>query len=197
MRRSMLRLLVPFIVLSGLILTILSIIGLINSLSSSHPTDAATRGFFELMLLSVGYLGVLVVIPGILVRWFWTERPLASSRAMIEQQRAQNSAIWFELKLIACLAALAILGFVASYIASRSVFTSVQEQRLGSGETAQVITAIGGLGLAIGTSIAAVIKAYALLIRARADFIRAKLSLPPAEDAATRARRQIPGSGNG
>lgn len=57
----------------------------------------------------------------------------------------------------------------------------MQQSRFNPAETAQVITAIGGFGLAVCTSIAAIIKAYALLLRARADVIRAKSSLKPSE----------------
>jgi hypothetical protein len=76
---------------------------------------------------------------------------------------------------------LSFFAFIISYNATGVVLGSVQHQRFGPSETAQVITAVGGLGLAIGTSIAAIIKAYALLIRARADFTRAKMELPSSE----------------
>jgi hypothetical protein len=115
------------------------------------------------------------------------------SRIWDERERdiVQDSNISFEQRLIACLAVLAILGFAVSYFAARSIFASVQEQRFSPAETAQVITAVGGMGLAIGTSIAAVIKAYALLVRARADFIRAKFNLPSGKDVDVARRHQV------
>lgn len=98
-----------------------------------------------------------------------------------------------ELGLIGLLLVLAAVGFVASYLATQGVLESVHQHRFGPSETAQTITAVGGLGLAVGTSIAAIIKAYALLIRARADFIRAKMNLPPEGDSTTMADHQLSG----
>ena len=89
--------------------------------------------------------------------------------------------IQLEIHLIDCLIVLASAAYLVSYFSSRIIFNSMQQQRFGPAETAQVITAIGGLGLAVGTSIAAIIKAYALLLRARADVIRARSSLVPGE----------------
>ena len=184
--------------ISGVFVLLGAVIGGIIPLLTDRALSITSRNVWEWALLSVGLLCISVVIPGVLVRTIWAVPFRRSQQVPIDQQlaidEARASAMRFELKLIACLAVLAVLAFAASYVASRSVFASVQEQRFGPAETAQVITAVGGLGLAIGTSIAAIIKAYALLIRARADFIRAKLNLPPGADAEATAPRQISSS---
>jgi hypothetical protein len=178
------------IILVIIIIILVTIVG-IEQVLLNPSQRVGSRGLWELTLLSIGYLGALVITPGVIITAF-RSGPIRlssglphrqASAYLKESERNQDRLIWFELRLVTCLAVLAILGFVASYVASRSVFTSMRDQRFGPAETAQVITAIGGLGLAIGTSIAAVIKAYALLVRARADYVRAQLRLPSSKDA--------------
>jgi MFS family permease len=145
------------------------------------------------LIFGLSFLGLFVGLPGIIVISWATRRFRPSSPNMLVWREARAVLVRWELSLIACLVILALAGFAVSYFASRSVFVSLQEQKFSPAETAQVITAAGGLGLAIDTSIAAIIKAYALLIRARADFIRAKFNLPPGEDVGGRADRQLSG----
>ncbi|MBP2053190.1 adenosylcobinamide amidohydrolase [Streptomyces griseochromogenes] len=85
---------------------------------------------------------------------------------------------------VAGLFALAVVGYVISAFATRSVLESIQHGQFSPSDTAQIITAIGGLTTAVGLSIAAVLKALALLVHARADMVRARESLPPGEGAA-------------
>ncbi|MGW1761541.1 hypothetical protein [Streptomyces mirabilis] len=73
------------------------------------------------------------------------------------------------------------VAYAAAYLTGRPVLDSIQSNQLGPSETAQVITAIGALGSAIGLSAAAVIKAVALLIHARADMERARSGQPRSE----------------
>lgn len=79
-----------------------------------------------------------------------------------------------EVRLAGWLLVLAAAALLSSYLATRSVLSSVQANRFGPAETAQVITAAGGLWLAVGTGIAGIVKAYALLVRTRADLIHAR-----------------------
>ena len=143
------------------------------------------------LILGVAVVGLLIIIPIALAFISPNRRGLHELR----QLQWADFRAWtrrMELWFIGFLLVLAAAAFVAAYFATHAVLESVQQQRLGPNETAQVITAVGGLGLAIGTSIAAIIKAYALLMRARADVIRAKMNLPPAEESATMPNRQLP-----
>ncbi|MFD5573507.1 NACHT domain-containing protein [Streptomyces cadmiisoli] len=71
----------------------------------------------------------------------------------------------------------AVAWFVAR-LAGGPLLDGSLENRLGPSETAQVITAVGALGTAVGMSAAAIIKAVALLIHARADMERARTGRP-------------------
>lgn len=75
----------------------------------------------------------------------------------------------------------AAVTYLLAYLAGRSVLDTIQSDQLGPSETAQVIAAIGALGSAIGMSTAAIIKAVALLIHARADMERARSGQPPSQ----------------
>ncbi|OEU95120.1 hypothetical protein DB35_03820 [Streptomyces abyssalis] len=79
---------------------------------------------------------------------------------------------------------LAGLGYAVAFSATRGVLESVAHDRFNPSDTAQLITAVGGLTTAVGLSIAAVIKAVALLVHSRADMLRARAGLPPGESAA-------------
>jgi hypothetical protein len=156
-----------------------------GSVYRDHPWTAV--GWLTLGLV---FAWLLLVMPSRLVVGSWAESleetfsrfregnslsdALAASYGRLRNARA-------ELYLIGCLITLTAAGYLLSYLPSREVFYSLQQQRFGPAETAQVITALGGLGLAFGTGIASIIKAYALLLRARADVIRAKANLAPDE----------------
>ncbi|MFH8977140.1 hypothetical protein [Streptomyces sp. NPDC017890] len=73
------------------------------------------------------------------------------------------------------------MAYLVAYLAGRPVLDSIQSDQLGPSETVQVIAAIGALGSAIGMSTAAVSKAVALLIHARADMERARSGQPRSE----------------
>jgi formate-dependent nitrite reductase membrane component NrfD len=152
-----------------------------NPARSSHSNTSAGPPDFWWLILGIAVIGLLVIIPVMLV-FRQTgrgrlDRSSMSFREMYEWKLRDLSRqnIRMELWIVVFLLVLAYAAFSASYFASHAVLESVREQRFGPNETAQVITAIGGVGLAIGTSIAAIIKAYALLIRARADFMRAQM----------------------
>jgi hypothetical protein len=177
--------------------------------SSSPPSHGSVHAaasasafpiFFWLGPLIVAIV-LLVIVPTAFVSFAWQAIPLpraTESQAQWLANRIQDSArrsvMRFEAVLIAVLLVLAIAGFAESYYALRSVLTSVQAQRFGPSETAQVIASIGGLGIAIGSAIAGVIKAYALLVHARADFVRAKNELSADGNSAEAERRQLSSS---
>jgi len=115
---------------------------------------------------------------GLLITWCVMVLP---SCIIAERLYPQPANLKLEVYLLGWLIILAGAGYLLSYISCQVIFDSVSRQKFGPTETTQVITAISGLGLAIGTSIAAIIKAYALLLRARADVMRARASLVSGE----------------
>lgn len=98
-----------------------------------------------------------------------------------QRQRVRRAVRRAEASAVAGLFALAVTGYVIAGFATRNVLDSLQRQQFDPSDTAQLITAIGGLTTAVGLSIAGVVKAFALLVHARADMVRARQSLPPAE----------------
>ncbi|MEU6992016.1 pentapeptide repeat-containing protein [Streptomyces sp. NPDC046465] len=86
--------------------------------------------------------------------------------------------------LIAALAALSILAFFLTHEITAGILDVHAGLQFEPSETGQIITAVSGMVLAIGTGGAAVVKAIALLIHARADIMRARAGLPPAEGTA-------------
>lgn len=147
----------------------------------------------------IGILALSAAVLGLFALRIWDPSRLhASSKDRAVEvpasDRFRTQMIRLDFYLIAYLIVLAVASFVMSYLASRAVLVSVSENKFGPSETAQVITAAGGLGLAIGSSIAAIIKAYALLIRARADFLRAKWNLPSDKEFKEMSNRELPGS---
>ncbi len=95
--------------------------------------------------------------------------------------RARKAAKRTEASAVAVLFVLAAAGYVIAAMATGSVVESIQQDRFSPSDTAQVITAIGGLATAVGVSVAGILKALALLVHARADMVRARVSLPPVE----------------
>ena len=91
------------------------------------------------------------------------------------QRGVRRAQLWAVLGLLV----LAVAGYGVAFAAVRGVLDSVAHDRFGPSDTAQVITAVGGLTTAVGVSVAAVIKAVALLIHSRADMLRARAGLPP------------------
>ncbi|MEU5363878.1 NACHT domain-containing protein [Streptomyces sp. NPDC005925] len=82
------------------------------------------------------------------------------------------------LRSLALRSALAVAAYAVAHVTGRPLLDHPPSSGLEPSETAQVITAVGALGTAIGMSAAAVIKAVALLIHARADMHRARTGLP-------------------
>ncbi|MFB7899977.1 hypothetical protein ACFC1B_27045 [Streptomyces xiamenensis] len=80
------------------------------------------------------------------------------------------------------LMSLAVVGYLVAYYATHGLMERVPSQGFQPADTAQVITAVSALATSIGIGIAAIVKAYALLVQARADMIRAKASLPPVDE---------------
>ncbi|GAA2772292.1 hypothetical protein GCM10010493_82180 [Streptomyces lavendulae subsp. grasserius] len=109
------------------------------------------------------------------------ERETRQREQIAELWRVRRAAMRAEALFVAVLFALAAVGYVISVVATGAVMESVQQDRFSPSDTAQVITAVGGLATAVGLSIAGVLKALALLVHARADMVRARASLPPAE----------------
>lgn len=97
---------------------------------------------------------------------------LAAAKEKIDQL----DDIQAEIFLVGFLISLAGAAYLVSYLSTHEI---LEQQRFAPTETAQVITATSGLAVAIGTSIAAIMKAYALLLRARADVIRARKEKDP------------------
>ncbi|WP_129796610.1 NACHT domain-containing protein [Streptomyces sp. F001] len=83
-----------------------------------------------------------------------------------------------EIQRVALWATAAATAWLMAYLAGRPVLEAPAGDRLDPSETAQVITAVGALGTALGMSAAAIIKAVALLIHARADMERARTGRP-------------------
>lgn len=80
--------------------------------------------------------------------------------------------------LIGILAELSILSFYVTYKTTAGILDVHGGVQFEPSETGQILTAVGGMVLAIGTGCAAVVKAIALLLHARADILRARASLP-------------------
>jgi hypothetical protein len=97
--------------------------------------------------------------------------------------RSSQGIRFTEFRTVVWLVLLSSVLYLIAYLALRPILTNVQHGSFAPTETAQIITAAGGVGLAIGTSIAAVVKSFALLLHARADIIRARAGLPPADAA--------------
>ncbi|MEU5699736.1 NACHT domain-containing protein [Streptomyces aurantiacus] len=79
-----------------------------------------------------------------------------------------------DVRRLVCLTAVAVAAYALAYVSGRPLLDDRPSTSLGPSETAQVITAVGALSTAIGMSLAAMIKAVALLIHARADMERAR-----------------------
>lgn len=97
------------------------------------------------------------------------------------RQRGRRAVRRAEAYAVTGLFALAVAGYVIAGFATHDVLESLQRRQFDPSDTAQLLTAIGGLTTAVGFSIAGVVKAFALLVHARADMVRARQSLPPAE----------------
>jgi hypothetical protein len=86
-----------------------------------------------------------------------------------------------ELPQAAVLLLVSLVAFLVAWACLRSAVEGFQQHgTLMPSDAAQVIAAIGATGLGIGSGIAAVIKAIALLTSARADLIRARTGAGPA-----------------
>jgi hypothetical protein len=96
-----------------------------------------------------------------------------------------------EFRMVIWLALVSAVLYLVAYLVSKPVFTDVQHAKFAPSDTAQVIAAVGSLGLAIGTSVAAVIRAWSLLLRARADVIRARHGIPPASEEMKRSNVEL------
>jgi amino acid transporter len=84
---------------------------------------------------------------------------------------------WFadgELSVIISLAIVSLFSYFVCYYGTYDVLWSIQHNSLGPSETVQIIAAVGGLTVGVGTSISAIIKACALFMHGRADVVRAK-----------------------
>lgn len=178
------------LLLISLVLVVLSLY--VGVLSHKQPTSPAWQALaYGSVVFFVSALWLLV--------WIWdpSKSYLASNgrhdRSLRRLGEWTARARFNRLEVIFIIGLLILTGvaLTVSYSACYAVFASVQEQKFGPSETAQVITAVSGLGLAIGTGIASIIKAYALLLRARADFVRAKSDLPPNEQISRAADRQL------
>lgn len=112
-------------------------------------------------------------------RWERERRERERRERLRETTVAQQRIRMFEFRIAMWLALLSGIAYLVSYLALKPVLADVQHSRFGPSEAAQIITAVGGAGLAIGTAVAAIIKAFALLLHARADVIRARLAIPP------------------
>jgi hypothetical protein len=86
-----------------------------------------------------------------------------------------------EYRIVIWLALLSAIGFLVAYLALKPVLANVESDRFSPSEAAQIITAVGGAGLAIGTGVAAILKAFALMLHARADVIRARYGISSGE----------------
>jgi hypothetical protein len=84
---------------------------------------------------------------------------------------------------------IATLAYLVSYVQGGQVIQATHGN-FNPSETVQIITAVSGLGVAIGTSVAAIIRAYALLIRARSELILAELSIYEPRHTSTSAQQQ-------
>ncbi len=85
-----------------------------------------------------------------------------------------------ELPQAAVLLLVSLLAFLVAWVCLRSAVAGFQQHgALVPSDAAQVIAAIGATGLGIGSGIAAVIKAIALLTSARADLTRARAGAGP------------------
>ncbi|SDS73486.1 Histidine kinase-like ATPase domain-containing protein [Streptomyces sp. TLI_053] len=112
-----------------------------------------------------------------------TERQNRQSRQRDRAQRqervhrAERQAEFFA---VIVLLWLATAGYYVAVHATHNVLESLGQQRFSPSDTAQIITAVGGLMTATGLSVAGILKALALLVHARADMVRAREGLPSA-----------------
>ncbi|WP_328868751.1 hypothetical protein OHT76_00820 [Streptomyces sp. NBC_00287] len=95
------------------------------------------------------------------------------------QESTPKAARRAEAWAVAGLFALAVVSYTVAAFATHSLLRTIQQGHFSPSDTAQVLTAIGGLTTAVGLSIAGVLKALALLVHARADMVRARAGLPP------------------
>ncbi|MEV3856087.1 hypothetical protein AB0J38_17400 [Streptomyces sp. NPDC050095] len=99
------------------------------------------------------------------------------------RESARKAARRAEVWAVAGLFTLAVIGYVVASFATRGLLGNIQQGRFSPSDTAQLVTAIGGLTTAVGLSVAGVVKALALLVHARADMVRARAGLPPSPQA--------------
>lgn len=95
-----------------------------------------------------------------------------------EGWRAYRKEQWW---LVAGIFIIAGVAYVIAFATAYGALSDLGNDRFSPSDTAQVITAIGGLTTAVGLSIAGVLKALALLVHARADMVRARAGLPPTD----------------
>ncbi|GAA3005074.1 hypothetical protein Sfulv_47920 [Streptomyces fulvorobeus] len=83
------------------------------------------------------------------------------------------------LRPVACWTAIAVTAYALAYATGRPLLDDPPSTLLDPSESAQVITAAGALSTAVGMSVAAVVKAVALLIHTGADRERARTGRRP------------------
>ncbi|GLX17022.1 hypothetical protein Slala02_53490 [Streptomyces lavendulae subsp. lavendulae] len=120
------------------------------------------------------------------------ERQTGQYERVRRQRRARRAVRRAEAFAVVGLIALAVAGYAVSAFATHDLLESLQHRRFSPSDTAQVITAIGGLTTAVGFSVAGVLKALALLVHARADMVRAREGLPPGDGAAVAGEGEPP-----
>jgi p-aminobenzoyl-glutamate transporter AbgT len=79
-----------------------------------------------------------------------------------------------ELGVTITLALVSIFSYLVCYFGISDILWSFQHNSFGPSETVDLIAAISGLTVGVGTSIAAIIKACALFLHAQADVVRAQ-----------------------
>jgi hypothetical protein len=97
-----------------------------------------------------------------------------SKKLLPERISLQSEADIDDLRVVVCLVAVSFISYSICAIGTRDVLWSIQQSSFGPAETVEIISAAGGLTVGIGTSIAAIIKACALFLHAKADVMRAQ-----------------------
>jgi hypothetical protein len=155
--------------------------------AASGDDSGASRTDIDAKSGALSWVAIVlsVVAVAVVYLWLWLTRrlgvtssgPTPAPSASGDAQQHRRVEGWRTVRL----AVGAGVAYLAAYLAGRPVLNSIQSDQLGPSETVQVITAIGALGSAIGLSTAAIIKAVALLIHARADMERARSGQPSSQ----------------
>jgi cytochrome c oxidase assembly factor CtaG len=121
-------------------------------------------------VLSIAFLLLIILMPFIIIAFFYYYRMVTR---ITSNRRDTEGSQGGELGAVIVLALVSIFGYLVCYFSTYDVLLSFQRNSFGPSETAEVIASISGLTVGVGTSIAAIIKACALFLHARADVVRA------------------------